>query len=105
LIFKEVGTHFIVVFSRETVEPDEKTAPANAPVNAPVSAPVNRLQERLLMLIKQNPKATLDSLAEQSGRDRSTVRRNIAKMKELGVLKRVGSDKSGHWEITDTTNK
>jgi len=28
-----------------------------------------------------------------------TVRRHLSSMAEAGVIKRVGSDKTGHWEL------
>ena len=31
--------------------------------------------------------------------DRSTIRRNIAVLKEKGVIRRVGEDKNGYWEV------
>jgi ATP-dependent DNA helicase RecG len=30
----------------------------------------------------------------------ATIRRNIQKLKEMGVLKRIGSKKTGYWEVT-----
>ena len=100
--FKRCKGGFSVVFYRKTIFEGAASAPANAPANAPVK--LTGLQEQLLTLIKQEPKATLDSLAGQSGKDRSTVRRNIAKLKGIGILRRVGSDKDGYWEIVKADN-
>jgi predicted HTH transcriptional regulator len=31
--------------------------------------------------------------------DRTTIRRNIAVLKEIGAIRRVGEDKNGYWEV------
>jgi predicted HTH transcriptional regulator len=42
---------------------------------------------------------TYDRLAKTLKKDRSTIRRNIQKLKQLDIIKRIGPDKSGHWQI------
>ncbi len=76
----------------------------NLPVNnknLPVNLPVNKTQKMILDLIKINPKYTYDELAEKTGKTRETVRVNLRKLKELGLISRVGADKNGHWEIIE----
>jgi len=53
-----------------------------------------------LVLIKANPQTTQQKLMDQTGLTRRGVEWNLKKLKELGRLKRVGSDKGGHWEIS-----
>ncbi|MEG0518285.1 MAG: winged helix-turn-helix transcriptional regulator [Bacteroidales bacterium] len=50
-------------------------------------------------MIKENPKITLDELAEAIGKSRRTVARQIKQLQEDGVIRRVGSDKTGYWEV------
>lgn len=38
-------------------------------------------------------------MADSIGIDRSNVYRNIKKLQEQGILRRVGSDNGGYWEI------
>jgi predicted HTH transcriptional regulator len=38
-------------------------------------------------------------IAEKTGKNRATIRRNIAKLKEMNLLVRIGSDKKGRWKI------
>ena len=40
-----------------------------------------------------------DALSEKTGKSRRTISRIITELKTTGTLARVGSDKSGHWEI------
>ncbi len=73
----------------------------SAPINASLSDVLNEVQTRILKLISGNPRISYDDLAERLSKDRSTVMRNIVKLKELGALRRVGSKKTGHWEVTN----
>jgi len=69
--------------------------------NLPVNLPVNKTQKMILDLLKINPKYTYDELAEKLGKTRETVRVNLRKLEELGLISRVGADKNGHWEIIE----
>ena len=75
----------------------------NAPANAPVSAPVNieglKTPDAILALLEADPRLTRGQMAEQIGKDIRTIGRAIKKLQDEGKLQRVGSDKSGHWEI------
>ena len=77
------------------------TAPANAPVNAPANAPVklNKTQSAIIKVLLKDNRATYEDLARTIGVDRTTIRRNIAVFKEKGVIRRVGEDKNGYWEV------
>ena len=79
----------------KTMAENEKTSVQNLPVNLPV----NKIQAELINLLKENPSYTYDDLAEKISRTRETVRVNLRKLEGLGVIKRVGADKNGHWEI------
>ncbi len=60
---------------------------------------VNGIVNGTVKLIKENPKITLDELAEAIGKSRRTVARQIKQLQEEGVIRRVGSDKTGYWEV------
>ncbi len=38
-------------------------------------------------------------MSENLNRSRSAIAKQIAKMKEEGVVKRIGADKGGYWEL------
>jgi len=69
--------------------------------DAPINAAITDIQEQLMGFIRSNPAISYEELAALVRRDRSTVMRNIGKLKEAGLLKRVGSKKTGHWEISE----
>jgi predicted HTH transcriptional regulator len=77
------------------------TAPANAPANASVNAPVklNKTQIEIVKAMINDKHVTYDDLKTIVRVNRSTITRNIAVLKEKGVIRRVGEDKNGCWEV------
>jgi Fic family protein len=79
-----------------------QTLSQNAPVNTPVNAPVNiegmKTPEALWHLLHHNPHLTRQQLADLMAKDVRTIARALAKLQAAGKLKRIGSDKTGHWE-------
>jgi predicted HTH transcriptional regulator len=57
------------------------------------------LQLNILKEIQKNKKITYNILCEILNKNRTTIMRNISKLKKKGILKRVGSDKTGYWKI------
>ena len=55
--------------------------------------------EKILDAIKSNSKITQNELAEIAGLTRKGIEWNLAKLKEKGIIKRIGPAKGGHWEI------
>ena len=60
---------------------------------------VEKTVEKVLELIRENPQITQRDLSEKTGLTRRGIEWNIEKLKEKGLLKRVGPDKGGHWEV------
>lgn len=71
----------------------------DVPVSVPVNVPVNELSDKILILLRANPKATVQKLALALGVSDKTIKRHLKSLREEGRLKRVGSDKAGHWEV------
>lgn len=53
----------------------------------------------LLSLITKNDVAKAKDYAVIMGVNQRTVERQLAKLKDKGLIKRVGPDKGGHWEV------
>ena len=58
-----------------------------------------KTSQKILELIVGNPQITTHEMAAIIGIDRRNIHRNIKKLRDQGVLCRVGPDKGGHWEI------
>ena len=54
---------------------------------------------QILELIKNNPKITLQEIAEKTNRSKRAIEMQVKKLRENGVLKRIGATKNGYWEI------
>ena len=46
-----------------------------------------------------------NELAEKTGLSVSGIEKNIKELKQKWLIRRIGSPKGGHWEITDQTIK
>ncbi len=92
--------HFMLSVIAETLA---QNAPANAPANAPVNASPEvaglKTPEAIVTLLAANPELTRQQLADAIGKDLRTIGRALARLQQAGKIKRVGSDKTGHWEI------
>ncbi len=69
-------------------------------------AAANRLDmtstdEYILKVIETNGRVTATRIAEVLGVSESTVRRSFRRLRELGFIERIGSDKAGYWRIVD----
>ena len=61
------------------------------------SAPETALQ--IIKEIRNNPNITLSEIAEKIGVSRRWIATNIKHLQDTGVVKRIGPNKGGHWEI------
>lgn len=56
-------------------------------------------REKILAIIKANTRITMNELAEKTGLSIKGIEKNMRLLKKENVLKRVGPDKGGHWEV------
>lgn len=78
---------------------EPKNDPVNAkndPVNDLVNDPVKR---NILQQLKQNPNANYAELANKTGYSTATIKRHIQELKKMGIIERIGSAKTGYWNI------
>ncbi|MDO5526864.1 MAG: hypothetical protein Q4F85_12360 [Prevotella sp.] len=69
--------------------------------NDPITAPI-KLTERQSMILQKNREdktLTKESLCIKTGLSDATAKREIAYLKRIGVLKRIGSKKNGYWVV------
>ena len=83
----------------------EKVAVNDERVNVNVTEKVNATENvtenvtENYRLIKEDPYISTTKMAEIIGVDRRNIARNIKKLQEQGVVRRVGPDKGGFWEV------
>ena len=57
--------------------------------------------EKIILLIKEEPSITTKELADELGVTVKGIEWQLKSLKEKDILRRVGPDKGGHWEITE----
>ena len=72
----------------------------NVPRNVPKNVPLKRVV-KIVSLIGKNKNITIIELANILEVTDKTIKRDIAKLKKENKLIRIGSLKSGHWEIKE----
>jgi len=69
-------------------------------VGTKVGSKLTENQVKILELISDNPHITKKEMLDHLDIGKTAIDNNISKLKSLNLIKRVGSDKSGHWEVT-----
>lgn len=83
----EVIANALKLYIKESQKSDQKS--------------IQKSDQKIVSLIRQNSKITINELSEKTGLSPSGVKKIIKKLKDDGLLLRVGSLKGGHWEIVD----
>ena len=55
--------------------------------------------EKVLSMIDIDGRLTAPRIAKSLGVSESTVRRSFRRLRDLGIIDRVGSDKAGFWRV------
>lgn len=71
----------------------------NGETNGQMNGKTTDTEDKILQIICEDASVTQDEIAERIGISNSGVRYAMRKMKSRGILKRVGSHKSGKWQI------
>jgi len=69
------------------------------PVVKTTQETTQKTPQKIVALIRQKPEITRQELAAELGITDSGVKYHLKKMQDRGVLRRVGPDKGGHWEL------
>ena len=100
---------FHVTVTRKPVEEldlvdEDASKTTNAPINSDLSGQPDPIND-LLNLIRETPNADYVSLAHSLQVSEASVKRYIQKLKQQNRLRRVGSKKTGHWEIIEHSSR
>ena len=66
-------------------------------VNVTQKVTVN--QQKIIEAIKENPYITQDELSQKIGIARKNIISNMKKLQEKNIIRRIGADKNGWWEV------
>lgn len=90
--FKRVKTGFVVCFFRPRWDEGERL------VEKLVEGLVEN-QKKIIKLIKNNSAISKKELSHKIGISTTAIDKNISQLKKKGLLRRIGPDKGGYWEI------
>ena len=101
--FQLLKKGFAVVFYR----PDNKSSKAkkmpddqiNVLINDQINVRLNKTEKHVLALIIADPYLTLEEVAQRISKSVKTAQRNLDKLRDKKLIRRVGSKKDGRWEI------
>ena len=94
--FRNISDGFMV-----TVFADQKAAGESDKVPDKVPDNLTENHQKILNLLKQNKTASMAEVAKNIGISKRKVLDNINKLKKMGLIRRVGSPKGGHWEVIE----
>lgn len=68
-------------------------------VTTKVTIKVTISQQKIIEAVKQNPFITQEELVNVVKISRKSIIQNMKKLQENGLLKRIGSNKNGRWQV------
>lgn len=99
----EIGDSFRVNLYRPSYNDIHQSSSKSSPKSSPKSSlkDVNQTQQKIIEMILLNRKMTQTAMAEELGITSRAVKKSIKELNEKGILQRVGSARSGYWEVKD----
>ena len=62
---------------------------------------LSETQVAILTLIKENKYITTNEISDKLNKELSTIKKSIKVLKDVGILARIGTNRTGYWEILD----
>lgn len=92
---------FTFVFHRKIRQGTEHEAEKrdNSAVNDMTNFSMSKTEQVVYRLLERNPSYTRQELAEATSKSLRTIQRMLDSLREKNLIERVGSDKTGYWEI------
>ena len=60
-----------------------------------------KTREKILQLVKSSPTITIPEISARLGISSKGVEWQVSKLKAEGILRRIGPNKGGHWEVVE----
>ena len=102
--FKFDNTFFIAEFAKRGLKKGTKGVEngvegSRATTQKTTQKITQKTTQKIMALIKEDPGITRKRLADMVGISADGIKFNLNKLKKAGLLKRIGPDKGGHWEV------
>ena len=89
-------------------ETSSKTGPVEEEEKGPVQNPETgsvKTRDEILALLRNDPSMTIDEVCKKVGVTKRVTERHFERLKKNGIIKRIGSDKTGYWKILEEPDK
>ena len=94
------GSDIMVIFNVHPKHIEYNVRPEiNPEINPEIKVSLGEIEQAALEVIKKNAKATIDDIAKALTRSFTSAETAVRALREKGIIKRIGSKKSGYWEI------
>lgn len=102
-IIEATETYFSISFTRPDLQKMsiEQRINKYKKVAEKVAERVAEKEELIISLIKENKDITVNKIVENIKISRKTVDIYIRRLKKKGIIKRVGSNRNGYWEVIE----
>lgn len=78
---------------------EKKSTKKEKAAEEPIKKPKTKYQ--ILEMMKENPSITMLQLSEKIGVTPKAIEKQIMRLRSVGLVKRVGSNRAGTWEVFD----
>jgi len=96
------GCLFTVTVHRKKIKSSEKTGEGlGEKLGEGLGEKLGETGRKMLTLIAGDNFITIPRIAESLGISTTAVEKNLSKLKQKGVLRRIGPAKGGHWEVIE----
>jgi len=92
--YTNTDNDFMIEFSRV----DRNIVPNGGVING-TNGTITEDEAFIMSLLRENPHRTADQLVEISGKSRRTINRIISTLKAKKLVSRIGSNRTGYWEV------
>lgn len=100
-IFRRFMTETMITHLSHEIAAYEESVGETEPINPQLSASPTpkKTRDQVITLLRRNPKLSATALAAEIRISAKGIQRHLANLKAEGILRRVGPDKGGEWQI------
>ena len=103
--------NFIRITFPASVQVDHTSGPKSRPESETESSQkssqksTQKSSQKIISLMSANSQITTQEIAEALGMSRRAITKQITNLREKGIIRRIGPNKGGHWEIVNNDVK
>ena len=86
------------------IQPNLEVKPKTVEKNIETVEKSVKTVEKIIKILSNNPTTTVRELSEMLNLSRRGVEEQIKSLKQKGIIRRIGPDKGGHWQVISPLN-